>query len=704
MGDALPGVAAGGRGARAPGHRRQLVIVPEELAERLGEGHAIAGRNRPGRAGGGDLGEAADVAEQQRQPRAERGVGDTGLVDLAVGQHDEARAAQQRRHLPIGDEPGQEPHPRRRAGAKRADVHPRHAHDPQLGPPVGGREHGPGIEQHVDPLVGTKQAEEQGHRRPRAGQLGREPPVRARVLGGRGWKQSPMRDHVHPCGLDAELPDQPTAPVRGVDDDGVEALVEATLCSALSGSRFAREDVVRGQHEGSSGARRPAPARQQAPIEMLDGEPLEVHDIGAPRGSSIAEHVGHVLAELRQPSQPRGARAGGQAIEELVPGVSLGGRRRSVGEAARVQLHVRPGGRQRAAESVVIGRRVGRGVDDVDAHGKDNRCARRDNARVRPVETAPQHAAQGGEVELSYCVVNTSQRELLLRGLDAIARERDSLPFSTEVLVLDNGSRDGSAQAAREHAAVDETIALPKRRGKALNDSELLARARGRYALLLNEDSELRPGASGALHGALSARPDVACAGAKLLRPDGVAQPSAWRFPTVATALAGALLLHRIFTVQSNGRRIREVDWCQSAALLVRRAAAEQVGYLDPAFFVYSDEVDFARRLRDAGWRSVYVPEATAIHHEQLSTDTVPERRIVELARNRDLYMRKHHSPAAARAVRWLTAWTYALRALAALILPHHSSRRYWRHVTATLWPSRGEGLREAADDYNRGA
>jgi N-acetylglucosaminyl-diphospho-decaprenol L-rhamnosyltransferase len=291
------------------------------------------------------------------------------------------------------------------------------------------------------------------------------------------------------------------------------------------------------------------------------------------------------------------------------------------------------------------------------------------------------------EIELSYCVVNTSQRDLLIRGLDAIARERQSLPFATEVLVLDNGSRDGSAEAAREHPAVDEVIALDERRGKALNDSELLRQAHGRYALLLNEDSELQPGATLALWQALQERPRAACAGARLVRPDGQGHACAWRFPTVTTALAGALMLHRFYTVQSNDAHTREVDWCQSSALLVRREAAAQVDYLDGDFFVYSDEVDFARRLRDVGWLSVYVPQALAIHHEQLSTDTVPERRIVELARNRDLYMRKHHSAAAARTVRWLTAWSYALRALAALALPGHAPARYWRHVTATLMP-----------------
>ncbi|HWX45953.1 MAG TPA: glycosyltransferase [Solirubrobacteraceae bacterium] len=305
-------------------------------------------------------------------------------------------------------------------------------------------------------------------------------------------------------------------------------------------------------------------------------------------------------------------------------------------------------------------------------------------------------------VEVSFCVVNTSQRELLLRGLDAIARERAALPFATEVLVLDNGSRDGSAAAAQAHPAVDEVIAVGERRGKGLNDSELLARAGGRYALLLNEDSELLPGAVLALHEALQAQPDVACAGAALRRPDGRPQACAWRFPTPLSALAGALFLHRWLVVQSRGGRTREVDWCQSSALLVQREAAAQVGYLDPAFFVYSDEVDFARRLRDAGWLSLWVPAAAAIHHEQLATGTVPERRIVEMARNRDLYMRKHHSPGAARAVRWLTAWGYALRALAALVLPGRSPARYWRHVTATLHPERGEGLREAAAEYNR--
>jgi GT2 family glycosyltransferase len=302
--------------------------------------------------------------------------------------------------------------------------------------------------------------------------------------------------------------------------------------------------------------------------------------------------------------------------------------------------------------------------------------------------------------EVTYCVVNTGQRALLLRGLDAIARERDAVPFTTAVLVLDNASDDGSAEAARAHPVGAEVIALERRTAKAINDSELMRHTRGPFSLLLNEDSELLPGATAALHSALARRADAACAGAALRRPDGRSQASAWAFPGPRSALLAAVGLSRR-AVQSRGTEVREVDWCQSAAMLVRRAAAEEIGFMDPVFFVYSDEVDFQKRLHDVGWHNLWVPCAVAIHHEQLSTGAAAARRIVEMSRNRDVYMRKHHSRAAALAVRLLSAWAYAVRALVALALPGHDPRRYWRHVVASLFPGRGEGIREVAEAYN---
>jgi N-acetylglucosaminyl-diphospho-decaprenol L-rhamnosyltransferase len=299
---------------------------------------------------------------------------------------------------------------------------------------------------------------------------------------------------------------------------------------------------------------------------------------------------------------------------------------------------------------------------------------------------------------ISYCVVNTNGRELLMRCLDAIERTHP-VGLEREVLVLDNASDDGSAEAVRARGGDVRLIALDRRRGKAENDSTLLREARGEYALLLNEDSELQDGAAARLIAALEGDPRAAVAAAQLLDPAGVPQPTAWRLPGLGSALASALLLHRALVVQHRG----EVGWAQSSAMLVRRSAAEEVGYLDPAFFVYSDETDFQKRLRDAGWRVLLVPEARAIHHEQLSTDLeAAERRIVEFHRNRDLYMRKHHSAATAAAVRALSAWPYVLRALAALVLPGHDPRRYLLHARQALRPGRGEGIREAAEARNR--
>jgi N-acetylglucosaminyl-diphospho-decaprenol L-rhamnosyltransferase len=305
--------------------------------------------------------------------------------------------------------------------------------------------------------------------------------------------------------------------------------------------------------------------------------------------------------------------------------------------------------------------------------------------------------------------VNTNGREHLLACLDAIARCHPS-GLEAEILVLDNASDDGSASAARRWAtenaslgAHTEVVEQLDRRGKAENDSTLLRRATAPYALLLNEDTGLQPGSVDALLAALDADPTAAAAGAQLLAPDGRPQPCAWRLPTLATTLAGALFLHRVFSVQSRGGMTRPVGWVQSSALLVRTDVAAEVGYLDPGFFVYSDETDFEKRLHDAGWDVLYVPTAHAVHHEQLATDRgAGAARVVEFHRGRDLYMRKHHGRIAAAIARPLAASPYLLRSVAALVLPGHDARWYLLHARQALRPGRGSGLREAAEAYNR--
>jgi N-acetylglucosaminyl-diphospho-decaprenol L-rhamnosyltransferase len=308
----------------------------------------------------------------------------------------------------------------------------------------------------------------------------------------------------------------------------------------------------------------------------------------------------------------------------------------------------------------------------------------------------------GVQPALSYCVVNTNGREDLLACLDAIERTHPA-GVQREIIVLDNASDDGSAEAVRARGGDIRLIALEQRKGKAANDSTLLREAKGRYCLLLNEDSELRPGSAEALIAALDANRRAGAAGAQLLDSGGDPVPCAWRFPGVGTALAGAVFLHRRFTVQSGGQQTRRVDWAQSSALMVRREAAAQVGYLDPDFFVYYDECDFCKRLAEAGWQTLYVPSAEAVHHDQLSTDLAAGLpRIVEFHRNRDRYMRKHHGRAAAPTVRVLTAWSYAVRALAAVFIPKQPARIYRAHARQALFPGRGQSLRDRAEGQSR--
>lgn len=299
-------------------------------------------------------------------------------------------------------------------------------------------------------------------------------------------------------------------------------------------------------------------------------------------------------------------------------------------------------------------------------------------------------------------MVNTNGRDYLLDCLAAIERTHPA-GVEHELLVLDNASTDGSAEAVRERHPEARLFALERRTGKADNDSLLLREARGRYCLLLNEDSALRDGAVRAMLDALDGEPGAAVAGAQLLTSGGEPTPCAWRLPDIPWALAAALFLHDRVAVQSIGASVRDVGWVQSSAALVRREAAEQVGWLDSDFFVYSDETDFCKRLRDAGWRIVFVPGAQAVHHDQLSTDSAAmARRIVEFHRNRDRYFRKHGMGVTRLVWKACWTWAYLVRAVAAALLPGRDPHRYLLHARQELFPGRGEGIREAAEAHNR--
>ena len=184
-------------------------------------------------------------------------------------------------------------------------------------------------------------------------------------------------------------------------------------------------------------------------------------------------------------------------------------------------------------------------------------------------------------------------------------------------------------------------IARDRRAGLAENNSLLLREARGRFCLLLNEDSELLDGrrrgaAGGAERRSRGGRRGGSAPGSRR-QPDSlrvaVARARHARSPRRSSCTAGwsPRAAPAAATAAARG------GLGPVGAMLVRREAAEEVGYLDPDFFVYSEEVDFQKRMRDAGWRILHVPAARAIHHEQLATDrSAGARRVVQFHRGRD--------------------------------------------------------------------
>ncbi|HXH96631.1 MAG TPA: glycosyltransferase family 2 protein, partial [Gaiellaceae bacterium] len=262
--------------------------------------------------------------------------------------------------------------------------------------------------------------------------------------------------------------------------------------------------------------------------------------------------------------------------------------------------------------------------------------------------------------DVSISVVNTNSRELLLDCLDSLRG------VDAEVVVLDNASEDGSAEAVQERYPHVRVIAQRHRAGFGANHNTVVRATSGRYVYVLNEDTTSEDWGLERMVAHLDANPRVAALGPRLVYPDGRPQDSAWRFPSPPVAALGLLTLGRRGVKQSGGSAARDVDWVMGAAILLRREALDEVGLFDEGFFIYSEETDLCRRLRDGGWRARYFPEVTVVHHESQFSAGIPERRINEMWRSRHRYWAKHHSAAGARAAALLTGAQYGLRALLA--------------------------------------
>lgn len=263
---------------------------------------------------------------------------------------------------------------------------------------------------------------------------------------------------------------------------------------------------------------------------------------------------------------------------------------------------------------------------------------------------------------LDVVIVNWNTGEALAACVASVVAAAHRLP-ATRIVVVDNGSADGSLAAAA--GAVPGIVAVRNEvnAGFAAACNQGAKGSTADYLLFLNPDTVL---AADTLDRVLAfmaepAQDDVGICGIRLVDDAGRFTTAAARFPTLAvllgeiTGLSRLGMLPRHLLTADECRATRDVDQVIGAFFLIRRQLFEALGGFDERFFVYFEEVDLSRRARSAGWRSVYFAEAQALHHGGLSSDQVKAARLFYSLRGRLLYTDKHFAPTAAAVVRGLT-------------------------------------------------
>lgn len=237
-------------------------------------------------------------------------------------------------------------------------------------------------------------------------------------------------------------------------------------------------------------------------------------------------------------------------------------------------------------------------------------------------------------IELSVVIVNHNGGELVKTCVGSLFENPSRRPF--EIIVVDNGSTDGSADGIEAAYPKVRLIRRKRNEGLAKAFNEGVAAMRGRYLLSLDDGTRVLPGAIDALLDFMDTHPSAGAAGARLYDPDMTVQPVARRFPHPMNAIFGRRsLATKLFPNSPIVKRYLmseftgsvepfEVDWNSSAAMAVRRAAIEQVGAMDPRYFVYWADADWCYRLCKANWGIYCVPRSKVVHLENLRTGYRP--------------------------------------------------------------------------------
>lgn len=288
---------------------------------------------------------------------------------------------------------------------------------------------------------------------------------------------------------------------------------------------------------------------------------------------------------------------------------------------------------------------------------------------------------------LSICIVNWNTCSHLRACLRSILSLPPQVPY--EVIVVDNASQDGSREMVEREFPQVRLIANAENRGYAEANNQAFAMAQGEYLLLLNPDTEVLPTADSspqcprsslqALVEFLDAHPEAGAVGPQLRYPDGRIQPSCRSFPAPGPLLWDFLGLGRLFprnrlfgayrmTYWGHDTE-REVDQPMGSCLLLRRRALEEVGPFDPQFRIFFNEVDLCYRLKQAGWRIYFTPQARFLHHVGKSTHQVWPKMVRESEEGLVRFYAKHYRQ----------RYPYPLYALFLLLFRLAYRIRYWR-------------------------
>lgn len=231
-----------------------------------------------------------------------------------------------------------------------------------------------------------------------------------------------------------------------------------------------------------------------------------------------------------------------------------------------------------------------------------------------------------GQLDLTVVVVSYNTCDLLAECLESLKPNA----VATEVIVIDNASRDGSAELVRKRFPHVRLVENKSNVGYAAANNQGIRTARGRHVLFLNPDTRVEKGALDHMISYLEREEDVGAVGLRLLNADGSLQPSGQNFPTLASALGELLPIPAAWRRRFRGPIVRrdytqvcEVDEVSGAAMGVRRKALDEVGPFDQEFVFLGEDIDLCWRLRKAGWKVMYLPTASVIHYGGQSQDKV---------------------------------------------------------------------------------